>query len=233
MDEKIQSMVNLIQDDGDSFVERAERFYKRRPELLKIVQDMYNSYLRLAEKYDQLRSAESIPASYFRPSPSSSSTLKLLRNTNKENTSQSQPVHKEGSDPETQASSFEQYSFHEPVSYKQCKTEEDKNGSNMNEGGLNQIITGGDSEENEKIWNQTRQKLSKLIEDNLKEQNELIRRNEEKREVIKQLGAQIIRLMEENRALKSCLPGYKMDMRRSESRASKLKGLNCIGKFQS
>ncbi|KAJ9186134.1 hypothetical protein P3X46_005669 [Hevea brasiliensis] len=243
LDEKIQMMVNIIQDDGDSFVDRAERFYKRRPELLKIVQDLQNSYLSLAEKYDQLRSAEFIPAAHLRSPLSSSSSLKLLQNTNKENTettkleespiSQPQSVQQEDSETKTQISSFEQHSLNKPVSCKQCKTEEDNQGDNMNGGGLKKIVLAGDdSEEKENIWNQTRQKVSKLIEDNLKQQNELIRRNEEKREVMKQLRAQINRLMEENRALKSCLPSYKVDMKRNESRVSKLKGLNCIGQFQ-
>lgn len=42
LDEKIQIMVNLLQDDGEG----------SEVELLKIVQDLYKSYLHLAEEYE-------------------------------------------------------------------------------------------------------------------------------------------------------------------------------------
>ncbi|KAF2288359.1 hypothetical protein GH714_007039 [Hevea brasiliensis] len=95
LDEKIKIIVNLIQDDGDSFTEVADQFYKRRPKfLIKIVQDLHNSYLSFAEKYDQLRSAEFVHATHLR---SASSSLKPINsskgNTKLEDHHHTNPIH--------------------------------------------------------------------------------------------------------------------------------------------
>jgi hypothetical protein len=50
-------MLSIIEDDGVSFAKRAEMFYKSRPELIKMVEDLHKSYRLLAQKYDQLKSA--------------------------------------------------------------------------------------------------------------------------------------------------------------------------------
>jgi hypothetical protein len=102
---------------------------------------------------------------------------------------------------------------------------------------LNGNIDGSDhkmeSLEKEKLRDALRLQVSELTGDSLQQQSELIKRNDEKREVIKHLRAQISRLMEENRVLKSYLPSYKADMKRNtKSHVSKLKGLNCIGNFK-
>ncbi|XP_040365812.1 kinase-interacting family protein isoform X2 [Rosa chinensis] len=41
------------QDNGDTFAERAEAYYKTRPQLLSLLQDLYNSYLTLSDRYIQ------------------------------------------------------------------------------------------------------------------------------------------------------------------------------------
>ncbi|KAL6183358.1 hypothetical protein ACLB2K_044769 [Fragaria x ananassa] len=41
------------QDTGDTFAERAEAYYKTRPQLLSLLQDLYNSYLTLSDRYIQ------------------------------------------------------------------------------------------------------------------------------------------------------------------------------------
>jgi hypothetical protein len=91
-----------------------------------------------------------------------------------------------------------------------------------------------ESLEKEKLRDALRLQVSELITgDSLQQQSELIKRNDEKREVIKHLSAQINRLMEENRILKSYLPSYEVDMRlNTKSHISKLKRLHCIGKFK-
>lgn len=38
-----------MQDDGDSFVERAEMYYKKRPELVDALEDLCKSYRSLSE----------------------------------------------------------------------------------------------------------------------------------------------------------------------------------------
>ncbi|MBA0838606.1 hypothetical protein Goarm_004412 [Gossypium armourianum] len=54
MEEKVRSMLKIIDDDGDSFAKRAEIYFKKRPELVSIVEECYRSYQALAERYDHL-----------------------------------------------------------------------------------------------------------------------------------------------------------------------------------
>ncbi|CAK7336070.1 unnamed protein product [Dovyalis caffra] len=251
LDNKTKTILNIIQDDGDSFAKRAEMFYKRRPELINLVHDLHNSYRSLAEKYDQLRS-ERIRVSHLKSSSSSSSNsskqVPLFQACNGGNVA-STKLEAPTSRPDSVAE--EKYSVgheNESMSSEQCKIlkinrDVDRK---VNESGLEKIINGvglngnidGDdfqmeSLEKEKLRNELRLQVSELIEDSLQQQSELIKRNDEKREVIKHLRTQINRLNEENRVLKSYLPSYKVDMKRNaKSNVSKLKGLNCIGKFQ-
>ncbi|KAI7728231.1 hypothetical protein M8C21_012276 [Ambrosia artemisiifolia] len=52
MDTKVKSMIKLIEVDADSFARRAEMYYKKRPELMKLVEEFYRAYRALAERYD-------------------------------------------------------------------------------------------------------------------------------------------------------------------------------------
>ena len=45
-------MIKLIEEDADSFARRAEMYYKKRPELMKLVEEFYRAYRALAERYD-------------------------------------------------------------------------------------------------------------------------------------------------------------------------------------
>ncbi|XP_047334344.1 protein NETWORKED 2A-like [Impatiens glandulifera] len=69
MEEKVQHVLKLIEEDGDSFAKRAEMYYKKRPELLFFVEDSYRAYRALAERYDhistELQNANNTIASVF------------------------------------------------------------------------------------------------------------------------------------------------------------------------
>ncbi|GAV88527.1 KIP1 domain-containing protein [Cephalotus follicularis] len=52
MDAKVKQMIKVIEEDADSFARRAEMYYKKRPELLKLVEEFYRAYRALAERYD-------------------------------------------------------------------------------------------------------------------------------------------------------------------------------------
>ncbi|KAK4264740.1 hypothetical protein QN277_025873 [Acacia crassicarpa] len=52
MDVKVKQMIKLIEEDADSFARRAEMYYKKRPELMKLVEELYRAYRALAERYD-------------------------------------------------------------------------------------------------------------------------------------------------------------------------------------
>ncbi|RWW18111.1 hypothetical protein GW17_00017918 [Ensete ventricosum] len=52
IDDKVKAMIRLIEEDADSFAQRAEMYYKKRPELMKLVEEFYRAYRALAERYD-------------------------------------------------------------------------------------------------------------------------------------------------------------------------------------
>ncbi|PON38778.1 Protein Networked (NET), actin-binding (NAB) domain containing protein [Parasponia andersonii] len=69
MEEKVQTVLKLIEEDGDSFAKRAEMYYKKRPELINFVEESYRAYRALAERYDhistELQNANNTIASVF------------------------------------------------------------------------------------------------------------------------------------------------------------------------
>lgn len=69
MDAKVKAMIKLIEEDADSFARRAEMYYKKRPELMKLVEEFYRAYRALAERYDhataELRHAHKTMAQAF------------------------------------------------------------------------------------------------------------------------------------------------------------------------
>ncbi|KAL9247195.1 hypothetical protein vseg_020652 [Gypsophila vaccaria] len=60
LNEKTKMMLNLVEADADSFSQRAEMYYKRRPELISLVEDFYRAHRSLAERYDQLKTDRSV-----------------------------------------------------------------------------------------------------------------------------------------------------------------------------
>ncbi|CAG7867639.1 unnamed protein product [Brassica rapa] len=69
MDSKVKQMIKVIEEDADSFARRAEMYYKKRPELMKLVEEFYRAYRALAERYDHatgaLRHAQQTMAEAF------------------------------------------------------------------------------------------------------------------------------------------------------------------------
>ncbi|KAE9611518.1 putative protein Networked (NET), actin-binding (NAB) [Lupinus albus] len=55
LNEKTKAMLKLIEEDADSFAKRAEMYYKKRPELISMVEDFYRTHRSLAESYDQVK----------------------------------------------------------------------------------------------------------------------------------------------------------------------------------
>lgn len=54
MEEKVEHVLNLIQNDGDSFARRAEMYYRHRPDVIIFVEETFRAYRALAERYDKL-----------------------------------------------------------------------------------------------------------------------------------------------------------------------------------
>ncbi|MCO5581783.1 hypothetical protein L7F22_035672 [Adiantum nelumboides] len=54
LDDKVKEMLRLIEEDADSFAQRAQMYYQKRPELVNLVEEFYRAYRSLAERYDHL-----------------------------------------------------------------------------------------------------------------------------------------------------------------------------------
>ncbi|XP_047158035.1 protein NETWORKED 4A-like [Vigna umbellata] len=52
MERNVRQMQKLIEDSGDSFAQKAEMYYKKRPELISLVEEFYRGYKSLVERYD-------------------------------------------------------------------------------------------------------------------------------------------------------------------------------------
>ncbi|KAK7308039.1 hypothetical protein VNO77_41630 [Canavalia gladiata] len=69
IDAKVKAMIKLLEEEADSFARRAEMYYKKRPELMKLVEEFYRAYRALAERYDhamgELRHAHKTMAEAF------------------------------------------------------------------------------------------------------------------------------------------------------------------------
>ncbi|XP_061366780.1 protein NETWORKED 4A-like [Gastrolobium bilobum] len=54
MDRNVRQMLKLIEEDGDSFAQKAEMYYQKRPELISLVEEFYRGYRSLAERYEHV-----------------------------------------------------------------------------------------------------------------------------------------------------------------------------------
>ncbi|KAL9140834.1 hypothetical protein ABFS82_14G063300 [Erythranthe guttata] len=54
MDQQVKKMLKLIEEDADSFAKKAELYFKKRPELISLVEEFYRIYRSLAERYDHV-----------------------------------------------------------------------------------------------------------------------------------------------------------------------------------
>ncbi|KAK1393006.1 NAB domain-containing protein [Heracleum sosnowskyi] len=54
MEEKVEYVLNVINEDGDSFMMKADMFFRRRPELVSFIEDCLHGYRALARRYDKL-----------------------------------------------------------------------------------------------------------------------------------------------------------------------------------
>ncbi|KAF8390730.1 hypothetical protein HHK36_025257 [Tetracentron sinense] len=273
LDEKTKAMLTVIQEDGDSFAQRAEMYYRKRPELIRMVEEFHRSYRSLAEKYDQLRS-ESNHVAQSRSSSSSNSfkqvqhlhnsTKRLNGSSSDSNSKLEAPdSHPESvvEDPaiECDASNFDFESLNKltdelmsigpnklnsKLKFEVGDSQKDGNIAVATDTlGVNKKMNGfesgryivrdlpmGGSLDRESMWSQPTVQVSKLMEDNMRLQAELIRRNDEKREVIKDLSFKLYRQMDQNRAQQSCLRCSKAGVKQNQSQISKLKGM-ILGKF--
>ncbi|KAH1196881.1 Protein NETWORKED 4A [Glycine max] len=54
MERNVRQMQKLMEEDGDSFAQKAEMYYKKRPELISLVEEFYRAYKSMAERFDHI-----------------------------------------------------------------------------------------------------------------------------------------------------------------------------------
>ncbi|CAN4087864.1 unnamed protein product [Withania somnifera] len=71
LDEKMKKVALKIpeKDSPDSFAERADAYYQKRPQLLAFLQELYNSYVSLADRYCQALAKNHNHRRYSSPIP--------------------------------------------------------------------------------------------------------------------------------------------------------------------
>ncbi|CAN4085432.1 unnamed protein product [Withania somnifera] len=71
LDEKMKKVALKFpeKDSPDSFAERADAYYQKRPQLLALLQDLYNSYVSLADRYCQALAKNHNQRRYSSPIP--------------------------------------------------------------------------------------------------------------------------------------------------------------------
>ncbi|ERN16868.1 hypothetical protein AMTR_s00057p00147680 [Amborella trichopoda] len=228
-------MLKLIEEDADSFAQRAEMYYKKRPELIAMVEDFYRAYRSLAERHDQLkcetgcsktppplelshsRKYRSPPQLSFptKPSPLSNSSLSTKTQPKKLNFSATSIKTTEPSE------SFDSEESEAPSTKTQLK-KLDFPATNIKNTEPSESFESEESEiddaEEEMANVETeemlmlREEVMRLREENRQQKEELMERNEEKREVIRQLSLSIDILNEENQGLVRCLRQTKLGL---------------------
>lgn len=192
LDEKTKAMLRIIEEDADSFAMRAEMYYKKRPELITMVEDFYRTHRSLAERYDQLKTDPS-----FRNviTPWSQKKQQLMTFSDKSYDSYSEKTYDPMEDCESDVDDPEQDQIYgatpiqvqytslilptlkdDPVSIPGCVRSDDVA--------------------------KLREEIERLKEENRVQKEKLEEKDEEKREVIRQLSIAIDGLKEETLELR-------------------------------
>lgn len=221
LNEKTKAMLKLIEEDADSFAQRAEMYYKKRPELVSMVEDFYRAHRSLAERYDQgkpdtirLLKTEESP---FGSSKDHHQSEKLMSFAEKgydsysENCDVEESVESEIDDPEHEEeennTKFADYKEKEKVWFVAASDEvmklrkEIERLSEVNKAGKDQI------KQKDKIRDEVmmlREEMERLREENKAQKDELKKKDTMCDEVM-MLRKEIERVREENRAQKGCL----------------------------
>jgi chromosome segregation ATPase len=187
LDEKTKAMLKLVEEDADSFAQRAEMYYKKRPELISMVEEFYRAHRSLAERYDQLKSDSGTRLVTTLGSPFSSTKTRLEKL--KSMTDQTDDNYSETSNPEESVESEVDDPEQEDETQDDQKMKEEE------------IPSRASNDEVRKLT----EEIERLKEKNRIQKDELVQKDEEKREVIRQLSLAVDVLKDENVRLRKCL----------------------------
>ncbi|RVW55008.1 Protein NETWORKED 3A [Vitis vinifera] len=183
LDEKTKAMLKIIEEDADSFGRRAEMYYKKRPELINMVEDFYRAHRSLAERYDQVRSD---PGARLGPTLSSP----FLPNKYQQPEKPTSPIDQSCDKPTTIMESGES-EVDDPEQEDDTQLDEEL-------GEEEEVSSGISNVEVMKL----REEIERLKEENKIQKDQLMQKDEEKREVIRQLSLAVQVLKEENVSLR-------------------------------
>ncbi|XP_024975414.1 protein NETWORKED 3C-like [Cynara cardunculus var. scolymus] len=189
LDDKTEAMLKLIEEDADSFAKRAEMYYKKRPELITIVEDLYRAHRSLAEKYDQVK----FDAGTRHITPWTSCPLPL----SKYRTSQLIKESEKSYDSYSESFDFDHDSDSVVSEIDDPQQEEIED------------LKNSDEEEEEVV--KLREEIDRLRQENKVQKEQLIQKDEEKREAIRQLSFSLDLLKQENVDLKRGILGKAKD----------------------
>lgn len=188
LDEKTKRMLKLIEEEADSFAQRAEMYYKKRPELISMVEDFYRTHRSLAERYDQVKSEPGTRLLTPWSSPLSFTKYRLEKSLSLSD--KAYDSYSEACGPEES----EESEVDDP-------DEEDEILQNHLDSETEQVSGGAGSEELMRL----REEVERLREENKVQKEQLMQKDEEKREVIRQLSLAMDLLREENVKLRESL----------------------------
>ncbi|MBA0785816.1 hypothetical protein Gotri_026577 [Gossypium trilobum] len=187
LDHKTKAMLKLIEEDADSFAQRAEMYYKKRPELICLVEDLYRAHRSLAERYDQVKTDPGTLLLTTSVSPfSSMKTINVMDKTY-----------------DSYSESFGSYAASE-VDDPEHETEGEAakgDGTLLDE----QVMDEVSNEVSEDELTKLREEIERLKEENEIQKAQLMQKDEEKMEVIRQLSLAVQVLKDENVDLKKCI----------------------------
>ncbi|KAL2535582.1 Protein NETWORKED 3A [Forsythia ovata] len=175
LDEKTKTMLKLVEEDADSFAKRAEMYYKRRPELINMVEDFYRAHRSLAERYDQVKSESGTRLITPWASPLSFNKFRLEKSI---------------------SLSDKAYD-----SYSETYGPEESDESEVDDPEEVETVQDNDVTETEEQM-KLKEELKRLGEENEVLKEQLLQKDDDKREVIRQLSLAMDLLREQNVNLK-------------------------------
>ncbi|KAJ4846216.1 hypothetical protein Tsubulata_025566 [Turnera subulata] len=236
-------MLKLIEEDADSFAQRAEMYYKKRPELISMVESFYREHRSLAERYDQLKSdsGHRLLTTLGSPFLSKYQPYKLTSVMDQASDNQSEsydaadsaesevddPEHAESEvdDPEHGESEVDDPEHHDDIKIeeilKETREPEQKRESRVDkERSEIEYSNGVSNDELIKL----KEEVERLKEENRFYKDQLLLKDEEKREAIRQLSMFIDLLKSEKLELQDSVNKGSRH-KRSTSTMEKLKGM--------
>lgn len=219
LNEKTNAMLKLIEEDADSFAKRAEMYYKKRPELVSMVEDFYRTHRSLAERYDQVKPDTGNGHLVLGGSPFASAKYQIEKlmsfadtgyDTYSENFDVDESMESEVDDPEHEekevAKFHHNYTKEERVSSVAVNDEVMRLRDEIKKISQENTVHKEQLKQKDVVCDEVmklREEIEKLRGENVAQKEELKQKDEEKIEVIKQLSLAIDMLKQDNMNMRS------------------------------